>query len=48
MSPDYWWPPDRSWLVYTDYDCTTTVVAGAAQLVEALEADPEMETVRLK
>jgi hypothetical protein len=47
-SPDYWWPQDQSWLVHTDYDSTVTSVAGGAALIDALEADPEAETVRLR
>jgi hypothetical protein len=47
-SPDYWWPQDQSWLVHTDYDSTMTDVAGAAALIEALEADTEVETLRLR
>lgn len=39
------WPQDRSWFVYTDTDLWGTKVSGPPELIAALEADPELETV---
>jgi hypothetical protein len=46
-TPNNIWPADRSWLVYTDYDLSATKVSGSAHLIERLEADLELETMRL-
>jgi hypothetical protein len=46
-SPSNFWPADRSWFVYTDWDLWGTKVSGAAPLVERLENDPELEVIRL-
>lgn len=35
-SPQNWWIADRSWLVYTDWDLTTTTVCGEEELIEAV------------
>ena len=42
--PSYWWPQDRSWLVYTHMDCASTYVAGH-RLVERLLDDDLLEVV---
>ena len=44
-TPSNIWPPDRSWFVYTDYDLWGTRVNGPIQLIEALKADEELETI---
>jgi len=46
-SPSNIWPADRSWFVYTDWDLTGTKVSGTDELVSAIEADEELEAVRL-
>lgn len=46
-TPSNIWPADRSWLVYTDYDLWATKLSGSAHLIERLEADPELEMMRL-
>lgn len=43
--PSYWWPQDRSWLVYTHIDCASTYVAGDDGLVERLLHDDLLEAV---
>jgi hypothetical protein len=42
--PDYWWPEDRRWCVYTDYDSTVTWVGGSSDLIAAIEDDSWIET----
>jgi hypothetical protein len=39
-----WWPADRAWCVATDVDLMTTYVAGSRECVDALLADPALET----
>ena len=46
--PSYWWPDDRSWLVYTNVDCPTTYVAGSDTLVDQLLADDLLEVVEAR
>lgn len=43
--PSYWWPSDRSWLVYTHIDYTSTYVAGDEQLTKRLRHDDVLEVV---
>jgi hypothetical protein len=43
-SPDYWWAPDHSWYVYTDYDSTLTWVGGSRDLIDATASDAEVES----
>ncbi|MGA1835373.1 hypothetical protein VD659_00440 [Herbiconiux sp. 11R-BC] len=46
FTPSNFWPTDRSWFVYTDYDLFGTRVSGSAELIAALEAHPQLETLR--
>ena len=46
-SPSNFWPEDRSWLVYTDWDLWATKVSGTGTLIERLESDPELEIAQL-
>lgn len=45
-SPSNIWPEDRSWVVWTDHDLWGTRVRGSASLIQALERDSELETIR--
>lgn len=45
FTPDNIWPADRSWLLWTDYDLWGTRLIGSPDLVAAIDADPELETV---
>ena len=42
--PDYWWPEDRTWCVYTDCDATLTWVGGSEQLISSIEEDAVIES----
>jgi hypothetical protein len=44
-SPTNFWPLDRSWFVYTDWDLMGTKVSGPADLIDALRAHPTLEVV---
>jgi hypothetical protein len=46
-SPSNFWPDERSWFVYTDWDLWATKVSGTADLINRLVADTELETVSL-
>lgn len=43
QSPNLLWPEDRSWCLATEIDFDSTLVGGAAALVDALVASPAVE-----
>lgn len=47
-TPEYVWPEDRSWVVCTDYDLTSTYVASRRPLADALLNDAELEVVEVE
>ncbi|NLT27336.1 MAG: hypothetical protein GXX90_11975 [Microbacteriaceae bacterium] len=44
-SPAVIWPDDRAWAVVTEIDLDSTIVAGSAELVRAICADPAIEAL---
>lgn len=42
-SPSLVWPADRSWIVASDVDWDSTIVAGGGDLIAAICADPSLE-----
>jgi hypothetical protein len=44
-TPANFWPRDRSWFVWTDWDLLATKVSAAPALVDALTASSRLETV---
>jgi hypothetical protein len=42
---EYWWPPDRSWCVCSDYDLHFSVVGGPRRLMSALLASSVIECI---
>lgn len=46
-SPNNFWPFDRSWFAWTDYDYMATEVSGSRELIDALLSDPELEVLEL-
>ncbi|PCE16226.1 hypothetical protein AUC47_09810 [Microbacterium sp. SZ1] len=47
QSPSILWPEDRAWVLVSEIDFDSTVVAGSAELVAALCADPALEAFPL-
>ncbi|MEJ2865341.1 hypothetical protein [Actinomycetospora flava] len=45
LTPDNIWPADRSWLLWSDYDLWGTRLIGSVDVVAAVDADPELETL---
>jgi hypothetical protein len=41
-TPSNWWPLDRSWMVYTDWDLWATKVSGPTDLIALVESDPDL------
>lgn len=46
FTPTNLWPQDRSWMVFTGADQMATKVSGPTELIDALEADTDLETLR--
>ena len=44
-TPSNFWAIDRSWFAYTDWNLWATKVNGPPDLIAALNADPELETL---
>jgi hypothetical protein len=47
LTPTHWFPPDRSWLVYSDYDATYTLVGGPVRLIALILQDNRLEALRV-
>jgi hypothetical protein len=48
VTPNLWWPEDRSWFVSTEIDSYSTYVASARETVEAVAHHPALETVAVE
>ena len=46
-SPQNWWAEDPSWVVYTDWDLTTTTICRSDALIERSLADECLECYRV-
>lgn len=44
QSPSLVWPADRAWVMVTEVDFDSTIVAGGHELIRSLAADPRLET----
>ncbi|MBP2436958.1 hypothetical protein [Microbacterium amylolyticum] len=47
FSPSLMWPEDRSWVLMTDPDDNSTIIAGSEALIDAICADDAIEALRL-
>ena len=47
LTPTHWFPPDRSWLVYSDYDATHTLVGGPERLITSILEVDRLESLRV-
>ena len=45
LSANLWWPADHAWCVATEIDFAWTYVGGSRACIDALLADPRLETV---
>ena len=48
QSPSLIWPDDHAWVLVTEIDFDSTVIAGSRALVDALVADPALEVLELR
>jgi hypothetical protein len=45
LTPNWWWPDDRAWIVVSELDTPSTYVGGSAALVQAILDEPQLEAV---
>ena len=45
VTPEFWWPEDRTWVVWTDWDLLGSKVFGSKELIEELRRHPDLETL---
>lgn len=48
QSPSILWPDDRSWVLVTEIDWNSTIVAGSRELVKTLVSDPSIEALPIR
>ncbi|ASD22786.1 hypothetical protein B7495_12405 [Cryobacterium sp. LW097] len=48
QSPNLIWPDDHAWVLVSEIDFDSTVIAGTQALVDALVADPTIEVLELR
>ena len=48
ISPQLWWPDDRSWIVATEIDLVSTYIACSGQLADELMSDDQIEAIRVE
>ncbi|WP_396667272.1 hypothetical protein [Microbacterium sp. R86528] len=48
QSPNIIWPADRSWVIVSEIDWDSTIVAGPHSLAQALRDDPRLETFSVR
>lgn len=48
QSPSLIWPDDHAWVLVSEIDFDSTVIAGSRALVDALVADPTIEALELR
>jgi hypothetical protein len=46
-TPECWWPQDRSWCVYTDWDLTFTLIGGSRVLMDGCLGHPVLECIEV-
>lgn len=45
--PEYWWPRDHAWVVYSSHDLASTYVACSEDVAQAIVAHPDIEALRV-
>jgi hypothetical protein len=48
QSPSIVWPDDHSWVLVTEVDWDSTIVAGSWDLIKALVSDPAIEALPIR
>ncbi|MFT4470925.1 hypothetical protein ACMX2H_13550 [Arthrobacter sulfonylureivorans] len=48
QSPSILWPDDHSWVLVTEIDWDSTIVAGSWELIKALVSDPSIEALPIR
>ncbi len=48
LTPNYLWPTDESWLLVSNIDFDSSILAGPSSLVESVNGVPELESIRVR
>ncbi len=48
LTPEYWWPVDRSWCLCSDYDLDFTIIGGSKALLSDLTNNAALEVLEIK
>jgi hypothetical protein len=47
-SPTYWWPEDKQWCIFTDYDFDFSIVGGSKEIIDALVSNDRLECIQVE
>lgn len=47
LSPNLWWPDDRSWIVVTEIDGYSTYVGGSRAAIDEIVTSPDVEAIEV-
>lgn len=47
LTPEYWWPSDRSWCLCSDYDLNFTFVGGSKNLISSVLNNATLEALKV-
>jgi hypothetical protein len=47
VSPSFWWPEDRAWIVVSEIDGTSTYVAGTRETIDEVLGSTLLEAVEV-
>jgi hypothetical protein len=45
VTPELWWPENRAWLVWSDYDLMGSKIFGSRALIQQVREHPDIETL---
>jgi len=48
LTPTYWWPEDKSWTVFTDFDYAFTLVGGSQEIIDSILNNEHLEAVAVE
>ncbi|WP_053075056.1 hypothetical protein [Ornithinibacillus californiensis] len=46
-SPTYWWPEDKQWCIFTDYDFDFSIVGGSKEIIDAFLSNDKLECIQV-
>jgi hypothetical protein len=46
-SPTYWWPEDKQWCIYTDFDFDFSIIGGSKEIIDTFVANERLECIQV-